>query len=130
MSRYFDAATSRIRQLSDENSFDEHFVPLAKQLETQVVTDCLNLASDYEFPADLRDECYAIIRKHYILSAVIEDNPYLQTVRSSMVICRLHDLFHKVAERKIKTRFGLLFDDPGEALKLRLQQIVQPHDFD
>lgn len=130
MSSYFDYASSEITAISlSHPDNDGAFVNQAKHIEARVVRDCLALICDFEFPSDLRDEGLVIIRKYYEPSS-LEPNAYLRCTRSSQIIQRLHDFFHTVGRRKVKTRFGVIFDNPAEALRLRLDQVLKPGDFE
>lgn len=116
MSRYFDQFE---RIISDDFS-------QIVEIENRVKKDVLLVTGDLDFPDDLRQSIVGAISIYgYESSTGIETtgNKFSDASRRSRLISELHSLFHEVAERHIKTRFGSLSDNPERILRLRDEYI-------
>lgn len=138
MSGYFDDATREVREVwegmrcsSQEHvdamgkaRLDEQFIQLVGDIENRIIKEVNLDTGDREFPEDLRERIQTIIavwninwptRPESIPAAEwhAKGREWLLTLRLSNLIDRLHDAYHDVARRRIKTRFGLLFDSPS-----------------
>lgn len=112
MTAYFDEAREEIG-----NSLEQ-----AIAVEARLIQDVNLVTGDREFPDDLREKIQTIIATCRI------DGPsgrnetiasIFRRTRHSMLLTELHNAFHYVAQRRIKTRFGTLSDSPRQILKGR-----------
>jgi len=122
MSLYFDEVTAKIADASQYA--DDDFLDVVIAEENRASREAQLLCGDREFPDDLREKIMGII-------AVWQLDPgppflasrtglnWVLMFRQSRLVQELHIIFHEVAERRIETRFGLLFDDPGAAVRAR-----------
>ena len=133
MTGYFDRLDREVREASSEDGhlFLEHL----RGLEYELIPQINLITGDLEFPDDLRQAIQGIIAVWRVsplegdLNAGMEPNPYLEPSeravnwavrsRSSQLSSELHTLFHKLAGRRLETRFGLLSDSPSDILRRR-----------
>jgi len=115
MTAYWDDISLQVR---DATTVEE-----VVQIENQVSQIVRLLIGDREFPNDLREEIMTIMSVWQIdpeLGLQSEQGrSYYGAVKISRMCQELHMVFHRVAERKIKTRFGVITDDPQESLRDR-----------
>lgn len=126
MSSYFDSKVSMIRKLSDEVQGD--FGKLRERVEVieEVMgTEVCLVTGDREFPDDLREKIMGLLATQAVYEVVPDLPPtrkaleYLKATHSSVLVESLHSVFHEVARRRIKTRFGILTDSPTHILLIR-----------
>jgi hypothetical protein len=117
---FFDDRDRRVRDLSAGTSENSNaFLAGVQVIEAETIEIVRAAIGDREFPDELREEALGIIAKHAACD-VGADTPflqeraieYVQSVRSSNLLSRLHSFFHKVASSRTQTRFGLLSDHP------------------
>ncbi len=114
MSSYFDAA-----QRMASNSYEDLVAS-----EEQVYKDVVYITGDREFPDDLREEILSAMAVHFVYQVgdlpVPEGSEYVaRHMGYSTGIEQVHELFHKLASRRVKTRFGMLCDSPTQMRVLR-----------
>lgn len=119
MSSYFDAKTYAVSEASDKATSDEDFVQQVAEIERRLIEDVTFTVGDREFPSDLREKAMSLIAQwhvgtHATLAPRDEAIQYLITCRISDLVERMHSLFHEVASRRIRTRFGFLSDHPKD----------------
>jgi hypothetical protein len=106
MSSYFDNASSQVRT---------NFANIL-EVEAQVIADIIAVINDPEFPSDLKVMIQKIIEtKNYNVPHAKEMDEALQ---QSQLVEALHDAFHELAQRRIKTRFGTFSDRPTTILAM------------
>lgn len=121
MSSYFD----RLAKEADE-AIHSHANPqeAVAAIEAGMIREVTLVTGDREFPDDLRQQILTQIARWHIgthagLSPMAEALEWFQDLKSSRLITELHSLFHAVASRRIKTRFGGFSDNPAGDLKAR-----------
>lgn len=118
MSSQFDNAQAAIHDMASLP--DDEFLAQAKALENALVKECLLNSGDREFPEDLRQKIVGHVALFTLGYEGMEPTKkgidWLLSVRSSKLIELLHNDFHDVATRRIKTRFGILSDRPSSNL--------------
>jgi hypothetical protein len=106
---------------------DEEFIARIAEVEEMVMPVVLLNTGDREFPNDLRGEIIDNIALKTV-GNMSKDGRLLPLQKAvdrvartgrSWLIWNLHDLFHELARRDIKTRFGTWTDDPEANLKRR-----------
>jgi len=111
MSSYFDKAQGEIKD--DFSRIEE--------VEKTVIRDVSLVTGDREFPDDLRKEIQGLISVwRYDSPKGREESDML---RLSWLIVELHEKFHQVAMRKIKTRFGRFSNNPDNDLFQREESL-------
>lgn len=124
MTAFWDDKTSQVTQASTHYETDDAFLAQVGDIEKEVVHIVSLTTGDREFPNDLRERIQACIANRCCyqvgdLPANEKAVEYLLSVRSSMLIEDLHSLFHEVAQRKPKHRYGYFSDDPSGFLRIR-----------
>lgn len=120
MTAFFDDLR---REVSDIKAADRaDWLAKVAAIEAPVIETVRRVASDHEFPADLRQKIVATIASEAVvdtkgLPGRQEAKDYAWAVKMSGLLEALHSLFHQVASRRIRTRFGLLSDSPRAILK-------------
>jgi hypothetical protein len=109
MSSYFDAAQRLARQ-----SYEDLVAS-----EEQVFKDVVMITGDREFPDDLREKILGAMACRFVwhvgdLPASEMIDRMARTMEYSAGIDEVHELFHELARRRIKTRFGILCDSPTQ----------------
>ncbi len=87
-----------------------------KEFENQAIEDVKLIIADREFPEDLRIEILSVIDRLNI--GTEQGKQWFKAMVSSRLLRTLHTIFHEVARRRIKTRFGMLSDSPSQCLML------------
>lgn len=96
----------------------------------KTVINTVGLAiEDREFPADLREKIQGFIDVWRIdepgkldwKRQPVQGRLYFNLTKRSRLLEELHDAFHDVAQRRHRTRFGILSDDPSEIVGRRDQ---------
>ena len=130
MSSYFDKASSEVREKAELFS-GEDFLDEILKIEQRVVYEVMLAIGDPEFPTDLRTVITGTISQYGILPRVLRDSGFssegqimAMALSHSYLIERLHDAFHDVAERKIQTRFGRLYDNPNQIIMSRAEYLL------
>jgi hypothetical protein len=124
MSNYFDKANCEIFKVAQQTrGNDELFLRQAGEVEDRIVDEvCLNIG-DVEFPDDLRQKILTVIGCKRIngvpKDAETEGRRIARIMRYSPLIGQLHSVFHALASRRIRARFGMWTDRPDPNLALR-----------
>ncbi len=124
---YFNALMDTVAHATDLD--DASFVKVVEAAERDMMDDVVLIAEDEEFPSKLKSK---MIQASQDLGVWKTDNDVdtddeKQQVRTervlmhrtSLLIGVLHNLFHILDRKKIKTRFGMLTDDPHDMLSRR-----------
>lgn len=128
MSSYFDELELRVRALAQAETPETiqrnptAFIEALADLEAEVIKTVSLATGDREFPDDLREKIQGVIavRRVRRWCGWNEDaRDWALTIKSSHLFSDLHSAFHEVASRGIKTRFGLLFDNPEGIVRRR-----------
>ncbi len=114
MSSYFDNAQRMARR-----SYQ-----FLLEAEEQVFKDVVAITGDREFPYDLREKILGAMAVGFVYQVGDAPVPTIpeyaaRNMGYSAGIEQVHDLFHELARRRIKTRFGVLSDSPTQMVKLR-----------
>jgi hypothetical protein len=120
MTTYFDNAAQEVT--SSAGLPDNEFLAVVQSVETQVCVDVSLCTGDREFPASLRErimEAIAVWQCRTDAGVPTRGRQCSLVTRSSHLIGELHGLFHRLAAGRVKTRFGMLTDDPEANLKMR-----------
>lgn len=123
MTAYFDEIRREIRDLPSDLSRASWLEAVAF-IEERVIRDVTLVTGDREFPDDLRERILGAIAtqtvsRHAGLDPVPRAVDMTYTLRESWLCETLHSLFHVLAGRRIRTRFGLMQDSPRGILILR-----------
>lgn len=116
MTSYFDDLRTEVRKASTAAKDDEEFLLDIEAMERGVIQDVNYITGDREFPEDLREKIQGLIAVHR--TQVMRDEPPTRArelnlrMRRSQLLQELHTAFHEVGYRRIKTRFGVLSDNP------------------
>jgi len=119
MSSYFDQLNNRV--VGEDVDGVIH-------VEQEMIREVLLVTGDREFPEDLRQKAVALIGTWAVESKLEEFVPgigpspgvkHFKVMGYSRLIHEMHSLFHEVASREIKTRFGRFGDRPNLTLKQR-----------
>lgn len=123
MTSYFDAAE---RRLVVDNSADpgDHgtdaaFLARLNAVESDVVRDVNLITGDREFPDDLREWMQSVIALFQVSLDPAGRTEHACMFRASVMLVRLHSLFHTLGSRRVVVRFGRLDDKPDGILALR-----------
>jgi|CXWL01.1.fsa_nt_gi hypothetical protein len=127
MTAYFDDLERKTIDLSDAHRGDDAaFLRGLETLEEALKRDVLLNTGDREFPDDLRELALTAIARDAISGPLTmiekcydKQRRMALAGRRSLLIGSLHSLFHKVAGRRIPTRFGRWSDDPAGNLRVR-----------
>lgn len=126
MTAYFDDLEREVHKVSEETRGDDDaFLERIGVIEkTLSETASLN-SGDREFPDDIRQRVMGAIACHATAGS-FEDKDLMErpramalALRRSQLVGELHSIFHDLASRRVKTRFGFWTDDPGSNLKAR-----------
>ena len=123
MTAYFDDLRTEMREIPSGN--DEEWIQQLGAIERRVVQEVQLVTGDREFPDDLREKMLGAIatKAVYDLSDVVKANEdavdYARCTKTSDLLEALHSLFHRLASRRVQTRFGWLSDSPRAILKAR-----------
>ena len=125
MTSYFDDLRTKVRETSSLFESDEQFLLEVEAIEREVIKDVSYVTGDREFPDDLREKIQGLIAVHK--TEVTTGQPPTRAremnlrMRRSQLLQELHSAFHEVGYRRIKTRFGVLSDNPRVNCLLREQ---------
>lgn len=125
MSSYFDDKSHRVSEASyHAGKCGADFIRVVAEIEQEVIKDCTLVAGDREFPPDLRERIMSIIANWHVgkqgdLEPTQKALEFTECMRMSELIERMHSLFHEVASRNVRTRFGRLSDHPVDILERR-----------
>lgn len=124
MTSYFDEKTREVAEAADDCDDFSTLKTLVAHIELRVIEQVVLVTGDREFPDDLRERILKAIATRAVCHyAGLEPRrvalEYLEATSMSALLDALHSLFHEVARRRIKTRFGLLQDSPRGILVLR-----------
>jgi hypothetical protein len=119
---FFDDATSSVLDLP--HCSDEEYLRLVAAVEKPVIDTVLLNTGDREFPDDLREKVLNTIATRAIyspagLEPTTRTREHVLALRYSEAVACLHLLFHALASRRIKTRFGFWTDSPTQNLVSR-----------
>ena len=117
MSSYFDSFDKDVREMSKQVR-GEDFANALEAMEEGMIKDCEYFAGDLETPVSVRKCIMAVISlggvKHSPKAREMAKVSYLSTLSRDM-----HGLFHDIARMRYQMRYGLVFDDPAEAVRAR-----------
>jgi hypothetical protein len=124
LTAYFDEKARAAREASDRFKLDEPaFLAALAEIERPMIHEVSLLTGDREFPEDLRERIQTAIAVYKIeQTPSLPENrgpEWAHTMRESGLVERLHSLFHEVGGRRLKTRYGLIFDSPIGFLRER-----------
>jgi len=124
MSSYFDEKSHRVACASSQFRSNHAFIGVVADIEQDLIRDVVLVAGDREFPADLREKVMKTIAEWHVgkyagLEPRQEAVRTAEIMRMSELVEHMHSLFHEVASRRIRTRFGLLSDHPPDILNRR-----------
>ncbi len=116
MSGYFDNLNRSVREAASNESKEE-FMFSVIAIEAQLYREVTAITGDREFPEDLREKIMGAFATSSTyqpgrLPVPERARDYAIATSSSKVIEEIHDLFHELARRRVKTRFGVLNDSP------------------
>lgn len=123
MSSYFDSFDREVYATSSAFRDAEQFVKELADTEQDMIRDCEFFAGDMETPEDVRRCIMAVIA----LSAINPTGSMVnERAKEMAMMCRfsklsrdMHSLFHDIARMRYEMRYGMVFDNPREAVKLR-----------
>ena len=124
MSSYFDALSRRVRAARDENEDDNNYLITLAEIEGELYKDVCAATGDREFPEDLREKMLGVLAAKAVYQPTdLPPNEWAEEralCGSSRVVEDMHDLFHDLARRRVKTRFcNSLPDSPTYIVVLR-----------
>ena len=131
MTAYFDDLSRQVRTLSEEIEDEDEFInAVADEVEEGLIKTVSLATGDREFPYDLREKIQNVVALNRLKGpdGTLWNGELLfhaRISRSSSLVENLHSAFHEVARRRVKTRFGVLLDDPSTIVCLR-----DDHDID
>lgn len=123
MTAYFDDLEREAHDLSART--DEEFLAGLEAMEERLKRDVTLNTGDREFPDDLREAILNTIAMQSVSGPVqmptLYEKPRRMALacRRSSLVGSLHSLFHKLAGRRVQTRFGRWSDDPAGNLRVR-----------
>ena len=117
MSSYFDNAVRKILDL-DQTESDAGFLAKAQEVEDEVIQEVILALADPEIPKGFLDHTQNLIAR-WAVSCSEKGQRHLMMTRGSRLLSDLHVLFHRLAEARIQTRFGLILDDPRAIIRCR-----------
>jgi len=83
---------------------------------------CLLVSGDKEFPDRFREKVLEIIVKDGLESMLGQNQEsvmFYNALRRSRLLSSLHSLWHQIAALRVRTRFGVILDDPRDTIKTR-----------
>lgn len=126
MTEYFDAANRDISERVRAHQGDSNAqLAVIEMVEARVIEDVNAIIEDREFPEELREKARAYLAQA-IKNVSGEGRKYARTMKCSMMIDRLHSLFHELARRRLEVRWGVLSDDPGGMVRAREKHDRRP----
>jgi hypothetical protein len=120
MTAYFDELRAEVAAIDAADT--KAWLARLGDIERRVVGEVRLVTGDREFPDDLRELILGAIATKAVFALGPELPPtpraveYARVTRSSDLLETLHSLFHRLAARRIVTRFGLLSDSPRAIL--------------
>ena len=117
MSHYFDGKVREVDAALHAQLF-EPVLGVVARVEELVIHDVMLLIGDREFPTDLFARAMHVIATNRA-SDPTEGARRTEVLRRSALIDALHRLWHEIASRKVRVRWGLLTDDPAGDLRAR-----------
>lgn len=120
MTAYFDDLRREVREIPPGDGW----LQALGAIESRVANEVMLVTGDREFPDDLREKILETINMKAVydlrtVPATKSAVKYALATRSSGLLEALHSIFHTLAGRRIKTRFGFLSDSPRAILKAR-----------
>lgn len=120
MTAFFDDLRREVSDIKAEDR--EAWLTQVAAIEAPVIETVCRVTSDPEFPEDLREKILVVVATKAVadantLPARQGAKDYAWVTKMSGLLEALHSLFHQVASRRIRTRFGLLSDSPRAILK-------------
>jgi hypothetical protein len=124
MSSYFDEKSARVIEASGRFTDGEGFIQAVAEIEQEMIPDIVMVCGDRQFPEDLREKAMSLIANWHVgvhagllpLNKAVE---FTKCMRMSELVERMHSLFHEVASRRVRTRFGMLSDHPRDIIDRR-----------
>jgi len=120
VTHYFDEAAGEVT--SNAWRDDVGFLAELERVEARVCKDVSLCTGDREFPDSLREKIMGIIavwQSREDGGVPTQGRQMAVVTRSSAMIGKLHGVFHQLAAGRVKTRFGMLSDDPTGNVKRR-----------
>ncbi len=120
MSSFFDELSGKVASIASTDDAD--FLRQARAIEQSMIGYIDVVLSQPEVPIDIKDVIVKTINDFGI-----PENPVLPddiktindkkmhfnvSLRHSSLVEAMHDLFHMIAEKKIKTKHGVIHDNP------------------
>lgn len=102
----------------------DNFINAVAEIETELIRDVTLAVGDREFPADLREKAMSLIAQWHVgthagLAPMQKAVEFTKAMLMSELVDRMHSLFHEIASRRTRTRFGLLSDHPRDIVDRR-----------
>jgi hypothetical protein len=124
MTAYFDDLRRKVADLVASTSTDKVLVERVVRLEEGVIDTVDLCTGDREFPTSYRERIQGIIAVHRLVPAgctlpTSHAQDYLLTMKDHRLFDHLHSAFHDLASERIRTRFGVLTDDPADNVMRR-----------
>lgn len=120
MTTYFDEA---VRDVTTQAGLpDDEFLANLESVEARVCADVSLCVGDREFPDSMREKILGIIAVWQVRDdggVPTKGRQFALVSRTSFLLGELHGAFHRLAAGRVKTRFGMLTDDPEANLKMR-----------
>lgn len=117
MTAYFDDLQRTVAELGAQS--DEEFLRDVLDLEKGVIRLVSLCAGDREFPEDHREYIQGTIAIKSLKHGSEKVKKYLLATRAHGLFAALHSQFHTLAGYQVKTRFGVLLDDPAANVRAR-----------
>jgi len=123
MTAYFDDLRRELGAIQAADPQD--WLRQVADIEWRVAREVQRVTGDREFPDDLRERMLSAIATRAVfdvgpaLPASRHAIDYACATKASDLLETLHSLFHRLAGRRVRTRFGLLSDSPRAILAAR-----------
>jgi len=124
MTSFFDDYNREVSAAAETEMPDKAFLFFIAYLEREMIPKINLVTGDREFPEELREKIQGLIAMNRTTS--VGDIKARQQAldeatlgRTCPLVTELHRAFHVVGSRRIKTRFGVLSDNPDVNLAMR-----------
>lgn len=126
MTAYFDDVRKEVNAI-DRGLDDLAFATELAKIEARIAKDVSLCTGDREFPDDLRERIQRAIAIYQVgrNDGLPPTQGQQESImfRDSQMCERLHSLFHELASRRLRLRFGLVQDSPRGFLLSRTEWI-------
>lgn len=128
MSSYFDSFDRQVSLLADQfrGGDDLAFLKAVQELESGMKRTCELFAGDKDTPEEVRQRiirCVTTCRVYFDADMPgLGDSPaneYVAACRLSKMSQEMHRIFHDIARMHLKTRYGVVMDNPEAAVRAR-----------